>query len=256
MAQDQLSKKERERQAADDLAERLDALSRPLAEKVLGRAIELDHEAREEAEAAARTIDYDTLRDVALEVGISEEALKKALLEEFDTEKDHNPRPVEKLTIPDVIRGGAIVPGSGEAVLERLENYMSEVEGLAAQQGSGPWVRWSRSSSQLPRLVETRVVQQARPDRQLIEVDVATTPTRKRGWAWLIAVLVIAALLGSPLGGFVFLGLFVAGVATVASWVKRVARKARRTVNHVLGAFVDDDEVTDDWLDIWERLRD
>ncbi len=257
VTQERLSKKDREDRAADELAARLDALSRPLAERVLGRAIELDHEAREAAEEAASTIDYETLKDVALEVGISEDSLKKALLEELDTEKDHDATPVEKLTIPDVIRGGAIVPGTGDAVMERLQQYMAEVEGLAEGERSGPLVVWRRPTAGMPRRVETRVVPQTRGDRQLIEVDVSTSPTRRRGWAWFISILVIAALLGTPLGGFVFLGLLVAGVVTVGSWIKRVARKARRTVNHVLGAFAD--EVTQsnpEWLDIWERLKD
>ena len=80
MTQQSLSREEREQRASDALAEQLQALARPLADRVLGRAIELDHEAREAAEAAANTIDYATLRDIAAEVGISEDSLKKALL--------------------------------------------------------------------------------------------------------------------------------------------------------------------------------
>ena len=38
---------------SEALAEQLQALARPLADRVLGRAIELDHEAREAAEKAA-----------------------------------------------------------------------------------------------------------------------------------------------------------------------------------------------------------
>ncbi|MDH3500317.1 MAG: hypothetical protein OEM97_09365 [Acidimicrobiia bacterium] len=257
MTQEARSRAEREEQASEALAEQLDSLSRPLADRVLGRAIELDHEAREAAEAAAETIDYETLREVALEVGITDESLKKALLEEMNTERDHNARPVERATVPDVVRGGLIVPGAQEAVAERLRDYLERIEGLVNEGRSGMRSTWSDPSTRRmsPR-VETWTVRQARGDRQLVEVDVETASARKRAWRFVIAISVLGLLFGNALGSLLVLGLMVAGIVTVVGWLKRAARRARRGINRALNALVDDDgDPPKDWLTVWERSQ-
>ena len=254
MTQERLTRQQREQRASDELAEKLDALTQPLAERVLGRAIQLDHEAQAEAEAAADTIDYETLKEIALEVGISEEALKKALLEEFNTEEDHNARPVEKLTVPDSVRGGLIVPGDAELVRRRLQEYLQRVEGMRRLEEGGGRTVWA---SDRPGRVEVWTIPQARQNRHLVEVDVETKPQRKKAWRWIIAVLILGLLFGNAIGGLAFLALWFIGVSAVVGWVKRLARKARRSINRALSALTDDQRGDEpkDWLELWERTR-
>lgn len=243
MTQQWASRAEREDQAGEELAARLDALSRPLAERVLGRAIELDHEARAEAEAAAETIDFAALKEVAFEVGISEDALKRALLEELDTDIDHNARPIERATVPDTVRGGLIVHGTADDVQRRLSEKLEDVATV---------IRRGR-----PAQVAARTVPQARGNRQLVEVEAATAEARKRAWQWVIGMVIVGALFGNAIGGLIMLGLVVAGIATVVSWVRRIGRRARRAINRALSGLVDAEaEPAQDWLELWERVRD
>ncbi len=257
MTQEFLSRQQREQRAADELAEQLDALSRPLAERVLGRAIELDGEARAQAEAAADTIDYDMLRDVALEVGISEESLKEALLQELDTEKDHDARPVERATVPDTVRGGVIVSGLVEEVAQRLGDYLERVEGLQERRRSGISTEWAPPAPRRAWPAQTWTVTQSRNDRQLVEIDLTTSSARKKFWRWMMALVVISFLFGTPLGGLIGLGIFIAGVVAVVGWIKRLGRKARRSVNRALSAIADDGSHDEphSWLEVWERLQ-
>lgn len=254
MTQESLSRSKREAQASDEIAAKLDALSRPMAERVLGRAIELDHVATAEAEAAADKIDYDTLRDVALEVGISEESLKKALLEELDTEKDRAAGPIERATVPDAIRGGLIVPGQIDEVIERLGRHLAG-EGLRQQERFGPITIWRDPAHRTSRLPVTAwTVTQNSPNKQLVEVDVDTGETRNRVLTWVIAILVLGTLFGSALGGLILMGLFIAGIVATVGWFKRLARKARRSVNRALNSLIDDGKPPPDtWLELWER---
>ena len=256
VTQEHLTRREREDRASDELAARLDALSRPLAERVLGRAIELDEAARAEAEAAADSIDYEMLKEVALEVGISEDALKRALLEELDTDKDRNVRPVERLTVPDAVHGGLIVPGGAAEVAERLHTYLA----AAAKATAGGERRrsiWAAAPRSAPPPLHTRTVAQASGDRQLVEIDVDTARSRGRAWRWLIAVLVLGALFGSPLGGLVILGIWVAGMVAVVGWLRRIGRSARRSINRALRAAAGDrhPQAPRSWLDVWEETQ-
>ncbi len=253
MTQEQLSRREREERAGEELAARLDALSRPLAERVLGRAIELDAETRAAAEAAAETIDYETLKDVALEVGITEDALKRALLEELDTDKDHNARPLERLTVPDAIRGGLLVPGDAEEVAERLRTHL-RTDGSMLEASSPRRSIWAAA----PRpALSARTVPQASADRQLVEIDAATARTRKSAWRWIIAILILGALFGSPIGGLVILGIWVAGMIAVVGWLKRIGRSARRSINRALHAAAGERTAGSarTWLDVWEDAQ-
>lgn len=257
MTQEFLTQQQRELRASDELAEQLDALSRPLAERVLGRAIELDSDARAAAEAAADTIDYNMLRDVALEVGISEESLKKALHQELNTEKDPDARPVERATVPDTIRGGMIVSGLAEEVATRLRDYLERVEGLEQRRQAGPMSEWAPPRLQDARPARTWTVTQNRFDRQFVEIDVETGSARKKFWRWMMALVIISFIFGTPLGGLIGLGIFVAGVVAVVGWIKRIGRKARRSINHALSAVADEaiDGESGNWLEVWERLQ-
>lgn len=252
MAQDSLSRAARQERVSEELAERLDSLTLPLAQSVLGRAVELDAQAQQEAEAAAETMDYETLREVALEAGISEASLKKALLEEFDTEIDHNARPVERMTVPDKVRGGLIVSGALDEVVAKIERHLESVGRRGAHpthHGPGSLVVTTRTGQP----IEVRTVTQRHPDRQLVAVDVGTRSTRTKAWQWLIGAGIIALLFGSSFGGLVFLAVLIAGIAGVVSWVKRIGRFARRTVNRALGSLIDGDDEPSEWLDLWDR---
>jgi hypothetical protein len=48
-------------------------------------------------------------------------------------------------------------------------------------------------------------------------------------------------------------------VAAVVGWIKRIGRKARRSVNRALSAVAeadrDGDGAPDSWLEVWERLQ-
>lgn len=257
MTERQLSRREREDAAAGELAEQLDALSRPLAERVLGRAIELDAKAEEEARAAADTIDYETLKSIALEVGISEEALRRALLEEMNTERDHDATPLERATVPDAVRGGLVVPGDRDEIGRRLGEFLRSVEGLEERSRVGGQTIWVRRRTGGPgRTVESWTVTQSRGDRQLVEIDVETRPARRRLWVWLIAISMLAGLFGTAIGSAIFFGVWIVGIVVAVGWVRRMARKARRSINRALNAVIDTKgDPPREWLDVWEKLK-
>ena len=50
------------------------------------------------------------------------------------------------------------------------------------------------------------------------------------------------------------MAVMVAGVATIVGWLKRIGRRARRTINQTLNAMVDETgDTPKDWLSVWER---
>lgn len=224
------SRRERERVAGEELAERVDAVSHSLAERILGRAVELDAQQKAAARAAADTIDYETLKEIALEVGITEKALKEALLQELDTERDHNASPSERLTVPDTVRGGILAPGTAEELAARLDEF----------------VRQTRA--------RVEVTPQGRNDRQLVSINIGTRPARRRAWVWILALVVFGPMLAQAAGVALGLGLFVFGVAAVIGWARRIGRRVRRTVNRALNSVLDNGrEDPESWLELWER---
>lgn len=256
MVQEFASRAEREEAAGEALAERLDALTLPLAQSVLGRAVEIDAEERAIAESAAETMDYETLRDVALEAGISEKALKRALLEELDTEQDHNARPIERIAMPRTIRGGLIVDADADHVIDRIERHLGHRSPWRHHlSGSGTAVRHYEG---LDEPVEVWTVAQRRPGRQLVEIDIDTRTSRQKAWRWLIGLAIVAMLFGTWLGPLLFFGVMVAGMIGVVSWARRMAKGLRRRVNRALRSLIDDDDDDDDieWLDLIEELFD
>jgi hypothetical protein len=216
--------------ASEELADRIEAVSQPLAERILGRAVELDAEQKAAARDASATLDYETLKSIALEVGITEEALKKALLEELDTDKDHGATPSERVTVPDTVRGGLIVPGSADELAARLDEF----------------VRRTRA--------QVEVTPQGRTDRHLVSINIGTRPARRRAWVWILALVIFGPMLAQAAGAALGIGLFVFGVAAVVGWVRRIGRKVRRTVNQALNSILDDQvEEPKSWLELWER---
>ena len=71
--------------------------------------------------------------------------------------------------------------------------------------------------------------------------------------------MILSMLGGSAWGSLILLGLFAVGVATVVGFLRRIARKARRTINRTLSQLTADggalDDLADDWLELFERLQ-
>lgn len=263
---DSLPRDVREALASDEIAEQLDSLSRPLAERVLGRAIELQS-VQEAAEASdAAKIGYDDLREIALEIGIPEDALKRALLEELETERDHGATPMEKVTGPKTVRGGLIVEGDRGEIERKLRAYLEQVEGLQIAEDEPPRLGWRDTQNRPARdrigFVQSITTDQKDNKRHLLEIDISTAEGRKRARRIAIVAVILGTVFGGAIGGFAILGGILlgigAGVAGALSWLRRVTRKARNRVNQALGSVTTTDEqrrnVTE-WLELWESLN-
>ena len=227
MTFERITKREREEQASEELAAALDAVSSPMAERILGRAIELDA-----VDAATQTFGYEELRKIAAEVGISEEALRKALLEEIDTDKDLKPTVGERISVPRTVRGGIIVEGRPEAVRERLEDVIRRLH--AAQY---------------------EVVAQRNPDRSLVEITRKTGNLGRRALIFMALFFVFGPVLAQAVASALFLVLAIAAAVGVFAWVKRLGRRIRRSINTALNGLLDEPGEPDSWLDVWERSR-
>ncbi len=256
MDRQSLSKHERETRASEELADRLDALSRPLAERVLGRAIELQAIAEDEARDEANKISYDDLKKIALEVGIPEDALQKALLEELDTDKDHGVTPTERITGPQHVRGGVIVDMDEDEIRRRLRTYFEEQEGLELAGRAGEWIWWRRGGPYRDRVIESVLTEQERGERRLVEIDLDTAEARRKAVRTAVAFAILIFLFGGPLG---FAVITILGVALVTaggffiSAVRRFVRRARRRINHALDSLLEASRDSDDWLEVIEE---
>ena len=120
-----MDKRQRRQRAAEELVDALDAVSAPMAERILGRAIAADSQRQAKEQ---NTFDYEELRKIAGEVGVSEESLQQALLEEFDTDLDRNPSVTERLTLPDEVRGGVIIDRPEAELAEALEKLTARIQ--------------------------------------------------------------------------------------------------------------------------------
>jgi hypothetical protein len=247
----------REEVASEELADRLDTLSRPLAERVLGRAIEIQHEDDAEQRAAIDRITYQDLREIALEVGIPEDALRRALLEQLETERDPDATRVERLTTPKVIRGGTVVRGDRADIQRRIRRYLERIEGMRLEGETSDRSIWSQRHPG-DRVMESITTDQDDEERHLLELNFDTRSGRKKARRLAIAAVVLGMIFGGVVGGLaIFGGMLVgiaAGVVGAVSWLRRLARKARAKVNGALAATLDDRErsTVKTWLDLWE----
>ena len=227
-----VSKQQREERASEELVAALDAVTTPMAERILGRAIEVDAARRAEAQNEVDTFDYDELVKIAKEVGVTEEALRQALLEEFNTDKDRNPKLSERITVPDEVRGGVIVAKSRYELTELLEQVMERVREANAE-----------------------AVEQRDGRTTLVEVRAKTAPIRRRALILIALLVVLGPALAQAVASAIFLGIAIVAVVGVVAWVKRLGRRVRRSVNQALNSLLDDDGESDSWLDVWERSR-
>ncbi len=254
----------REAAASKELAERLDTLSRPLAERVLGRAIELQHEAQARAAAEADTIEYDELRDIALEVGIPEDALQRALLEELETERDPGATRLERLTAPKHVRGGTVVTGDRGEIEQRLREYLEATGDLELIERRSDGMAWSESRRKPhDRVMASTTTDQRRDDRHLLELDFSTAAGRKRARRLALVAVVLGTIVGGAIGGFAVIGGLgigiAAGVAGAVAWLNRLTKRARRRINGALESAIHDRpadrSTSSSWLDVWESQR-
>ena len=232
MTQEQSHRRQREQRASEELVDSLDSLTTPMAERILGRAIEKDAARAEARRHQEQTFDWEELKRVADEVGISEEALREALLEEFDTDKDRLPTLSERLTIPDEIRGGVVVAKSPRELSALLDEIIARV-----------------------RTAQTETVPQGDGRNTLVEVKAKTSPLRRRAILLIALFFVLGPALAQLLASVVFLGLAALLVVGVVAAVKGFARRVRRRINRALGSLLDDAGESDSWLEVWERSR-
>lgn len=252
----------REAAASKELAERLDTLSRPLAERILGRAIEIQHEAQSRADSEAASIGYEELRDIALEVGIPEDALERALLEELETERDPGATRLERLTTPKHIRGGTVVAGDRSEVERRLREYLEATGGLELIEQRTDGLTWGESRQREQRVLASHTTDQRREDRHLLELDFNTAAGRKKARRLALVAIILGTIFGGAIGGLAIVGGIgvgiAAGVAGAVAWMRRIGRAARRRINGALEAAANDQPPrTHDrtWLDVWESQR-
>lgn len=241
MTYESINRRQRQERAAEELMDSLDAVSAPMAERILGRAIAADSERRAQAES---TFDYDELVSIANEVGVSEEALRQALLEEFDTDLDRNPSLTERLTLPDEVRGGVIVDRDSA----ELEEAMKRVEERIQR----------RMNRRIDSVVEA--VRQKDGRRTLVEVRSSTKPNRRRA-VWLIVLFVLfGPLLARILASLLIVGIAGLIIVGIVGFMKRIGRRLRGAVNEGLASLVEEpgrDHTFDagEWLDVWEQSR-
>ncbi|HSF86622.1 MAG TPA: hypothetical protein VLG28_13325 [Acidimicrobiia bacterium] len=263
MVQEQRSRDAREAAASKELAARLDTLSTPLAERILGRAIEIQHEDDAKAASEAGQIDFDDLKEIALEVGIPEDALERALLEELETERDHDATRVEKLTAPRHVRGGTLVEGERSEVERKLREYLEQTGGFELLEQRDRQLAWRERAARTQQpVMDSMSTEQHRPGRHLLELNFDTAEGRKKARRIALIAIIAGTIFGGVLGGFAIFGGIglgiAAGVAGAVSWLRRTARKARQHINGALDAVSsgdgrDGEERT--WLDVWESQQ-
>lgn len=179
-----LKKAQTDRPALDeDLARRLDSLSRADAERVLERALRIQAQKH-----SSEQFTPEQIRRIASELGVDGAAVDRALREELAD----SPGPEEKgWLLPRRLQERRLVSGTQEEVEDRLYGWMEIEEGLrpVARLPDGG-LRWepdrhwttstrlafgSDATKALRGMPEVRQrVTSLSPDEQLVELDVAT----------------------------------------------------------------------------------
>lgn len=130
-------------QRADmQLADRLDRLSVPMAENVLRRAIDL----HQDQTFDDSTIGWKEIETVGAELGIDTATLRQALLHELETEQDDTQSVFDQLFAPGTVTGGIVAEADAATVLDRLDTWMREHEGMSPVRRRGGAVMWEPSS--------------------------------------------------------------------------------------------------------------
>ncbi len=159
-----------------------------MAENVLRRAIELHHE----EQFGGGTIDVATVQQIGAELGIRADVIRRAMLEELQTDHHHSDGWLDRLLGPDRVSGGMVTRAEADALDRQVEEWMRRHEGLRPRAKSGRAVRWEKDPGLgtalrrgLRRTQGTGVLRSAPlvitrqtevgPREQLIEIDADTS---------------------------------------------------------------------------------
>jgi hypothetical protein len=124
-----------------ETSDRLDALSRPLAERVLQRAIELHSQDQLGPERLTRT----QLDQIASELGIDPAYITQAITAELQTEAKAPEMTLrERVFAPDRITGGQIIHGDQATVEKSIIQWLRGAEGFKPRARTGSGYRWER----------------------------------------------------------------------------------------------------------------
>jgi hypothetical protein len=130
-----------ETEPSQEAMDRLDALSRPLAERVLQRAIELHSQDQLGPERLTRS----QLDQIASELGIDPKYISAALVSELETTADLPGRSLrERVFAPDRITGGQIVHGDAATIEKAIINWLRSAEGFRPRAKTGTGYTWER----------------------------------------------------------------------------------------------------------------
>jgi hypothetical protein len=187
--------------------DRLDALSRPLAERVIRRAIELHHD---EVHGPDR-ITRDQLDQIATELGIEPQFVQMAIIDELEAHRDNPSRSMrERLLAPDRISAGRIMNSDRAETEKSIIQWLRGAEGFRPRARTGSGYVWERDDHWSTKL---RMGIQAQPGslrglktvthrhtdlgdgRQLVELDADARVVSRTG-AGLMAGFGAASVLG------------------------------------------------------------
>lgn len=177
-----------------------------MAENVLARAIELHHEELD-PDPAAESVSYAQLASIAAEIGIDGDLLRRALVEQLETEHDDGSSLVDLVLGPGVITGGMVAEGSREEVAAQLDEWMRELESMYPTRQAGETTTWeptkgdARLGLALAYASQDRLTSrqtEVSDGDQLVEIEVDMSASR-RNWALMGAFF---AAIGAVAGGF------------------------------------------------------
>lgn len=195
----------------EDLARRLDSLSRVDAERVLERAIQIQAQKH-----SGENFTAEQVRRIAGELGVDRSVVDRALREEM---AQAPAAAKEGWLVPERMSERAVVPGTQSEVSERIRSWMETEEGLRPvtrlPDGGLRWEpdrHWTTSTRLAMGSDGTKALRgmpsvehrqtTLSPDEQLVELDVATGRIKATAWG------VGAGLAAVGLGG---------GIATAAA---------------------------------------
>lgn len=202
-----------QRQASDlatarsdsQLANKLERLSGPLAEKVLQSAIELHQQDSYDDNSVA----WEEVERIGLELGIGPEIMRRALRDALEAEHVDPPTTFfDKLFGTSEISGGVVAVGDSDVVRARLKEWMADLESMAATRREGSTTTWEARSDATYNgkalhhhgPVVTRQTEVSDGD-QLIEMTVDPSRVKKEAAAIVGVSAAAGALMGALLAG-------------------------------------------------------
>lgn len=252
------------RQTSDaaQLTDRLQQLSSEEVERVLARAIELQSA---HADAEPEAFDAFALQAVAAELGIDQEHLRTALVEELVRLETEAPDWLDRVVAPDRIVSYATLAGDRATIRQRLDAWLSEHEGLRRQAETPTGAAWDADRRMLTKvrmklrgaagdgsLRTARAVRDSvRPlmnERTLVTVEADTSNLRRLAVGLLVAGAAAGAGVAGVAGvvdpGGIGPEAVAAGVGTfgvlaggvwigVRMWADRIRRGLERTLHGI-----------------------